>query len=90
MKELIQKQREFFWNNQTKDVDFRIKQLKKLKAVIERFEWVLYIFGGFLLYTAAKLVFGDDDHVDPGESKFLKLVNRVIPTTAPVRARNRV
>ncbi len=50
-------------------------------AVIDRFEWVLYIFGGFLLYTAAKLIFSDNDHVDPGESKFLKLVNRFVPTT---------
>lgn len=50
-------------------------------AVIERFSWVLYIFGAFLIYTAAKLIFTDNDHIDPGESKFLKVVNRVIPTT---------
>lgn len=50
-------------------------------AVIERFSWVLYIFGAFLLYTSAKLIFTDNDHIDPSESKFLKLVNRVIPTT---------
>jgi tellurite resistance protein TerC len=50
-------------------------------AVIERFSWVLYIFGAFLLYTAGKLIFTDNDHVDPGESKFLKVVNRFLPTT---------
>jgi tellurite resistance protein TerC len=50
-------------------------------ALIERFDWVLYIFGAFLLYTAAKLVFSDDTHVDPGNSKFLKMVNRVVPST---------
>ena len=50
-------------------------------AVIERFDWVLYVFGAFLLYTAAKLVFTDNDHVDPGESKFLKLVSKFVPTT---------
>jgi tellurite resistance protein TerC len=50
-------------------------------AIIERFEWVLYLFGAFLLYTAAKLIFSDDDHVDPSESKFLKLVNRFVHTT---------
>ena len=50
-------------------------------AVIERFDWVLYIFGAFLIYTAGKLIFSDNDHIDPGESKFLKVVNRVIPTT---------
>jgi tellurite resistance protein TerC len=50
-------------------------------AVIDRFSWVLYVFGAFLLYTAGKLVFSDNDHVDPGESKFLKIVDKVVPTT---------
>ncbi|WP_420453457.1 TerC family protein [Ilumatobacter sp.] len=50
-------------------------------ALIERFDWVLYVFGAFLLYTAAKLIFTDDEHVDPGESKFLAVVNRFVPST---------
>ena len=50
-------------------------------AVIERFDWVLYVFGGFLLYTAGKLVFTDNDHVDPGESKFLAIVSKFVKTT---------
>lgn len=50
-------------------------------ALIERFDWVLYVFGAFLIYTAAKLIFSDDDHIDPGESKFLKVVNRFVPST---------
>jgi tellurite resistance protein TerC len=50
-------------------------------ALIERFDWVLYVFGAFLLYTAAKLVFTGNDHIDPGESKFLKIVNRFVKTS---------
>lgn len=50
-------------------------------ALIERFDWILYVFGAFLLYTAAKLVFTDDDHVDPSDSKFLSVVNRFVPST---------
>ncbi|HEY5662415.1 MAG TPA: TerC family protein [Ilumatobacter sp.] len=50
-------------------------------AVIERFDWVLYVFGGFLLYTAGKLVFTDNDHVDPSESRFLAFVNRFVKTS---------
>ena len=50
-------------------------------ALIERFNWVLYVFGAFLLFTAAKLVFSDDDHVDPAKSRFLKLVHKVVPLT---------
>ena len=50
-------------------------------AIIQRFEWVLYIFGAFLIYTAGKLVFTDNDHVDPGNSRFLKIATRVVPST---------
>jgi tellurite resistance protein TerC len=50
-------------------------------ALIERFDWVLYVFGAFLLYTAGKLVFSQDTHVDPSNSKFLKVVNRFVPST---------
>ncbi len=50
-------------------------------ALIERFSWVLFLFGAFLLYTAAKLVFTERDHVDPGESRFLKLIRRTVPST---------
>ncbi len=48
-------------------------------ALIESFDWVLYVFGAFLLYTAVKLVRGGDDEVDPGSSRFLRLVRRVVP-----------
>jgi tellurite resistance protein TerC len=50
-------------------------------AVIERFDWVLYVFGAFLLYTSGKLIFSDNDHVDPSNSRFLALVNRFVKTT---------
>jgi tellurite resistance protein TerC len=50
-------------------------------ALIEKFDWVLYVFGAFLLYTAIKLVVSDDAHVDPSNSKFLKLVHKIVPLT---------
>jgi tellurite resistance protein TerC len=50
-------------------------------ALIHRFDWILYVFGVFLLYTAAKLLFGGDEPMDPGESKLLKVVTRVVPST---------
>lgn len=48
-------------------------------ALIEKFDWVLYVFGAFLLFTAVKLVVSEDEHVDPSKSKFLKLVHRFVP-----------
>ncbi len=50
-------------------------------ALIEQFSWVLYIFGGFLLFTAGRMLFADDEEVDPSQSRFLKLIRRVVPST---------
>lgn len=50
-------------------------------ALIEKFEWILYIFGAFLLYTAFKLVRGDEDEMDPGASPVLRLIKKVVPST---------
>ena len=38
MKEIVKKQREFFLTNATKDIDFRKKQLRKLKKVLKENE----------------------------------------------------
>ena len=40
--EIIRKQNDFFNSNQTKDIHFRIKQLRKLKALLKNSESVLY------------------------------------------------
>ncbi len=50
-------------------------------ALIEKFSWILYVFGAFLVYTAAKLVFTGQDEMDPASSRFMRLINRVVPTT---------
>ncbi len=49
--------------------------------LIQQFDWVLYVFGGFLLYTAAKLIFSDNEQIDPGDSRFLKVVKRVVKSS---------
>ena len=57
-------------------------------ALITRFEWMLFIFGAFLLYTAGKLLFSHDDAVDPSQSRFLKVVHRFVPTTSELHGHN--
>jgi tellurite resistance protein TerC len=49
--------------------------------LINQFDWILYVFGAFLLFTAGRMLFTDNQHVDPANSRFLKFVNRVIPST---------
>jgi tellurite resistance protein TerC len=50
-------------------------------ALLGRFEWLLYVFGAFLLFTAGRMAFGGGDHVDPANNPALKLVRRLVPVT---------
>jgi tellurite resistance protein TerC len=50
-------------------------------ALVEQFDWILYIFGAFLIYTAFKIARHDEAEVHPEDNVVLKLVNRVIPST---------
>ncbi len=50
-------------------------------ALLRTFDWVLYVFGGFLLLTAVKIVRHTGTEVHPEQNPVLKLVRRVVPTT---------
>ena len=50
-------------------------------ALIEAFDWILYVFGGFLLFTAVRMLVSGDEEFNPAESRFMRLVNRVVPST---------
>ena len=50
-------------------------------ALIRRFEWVLYIFGAFLLYTAFKLLRGGGDDLNPEDNVAYRAVKKLVPTT---------
>jgi tellurite resistance protein TerC len=49
-------------------------------AAINNFNWVFYVFGAFLVYTAAKLLMsGENDDEDYQEGPVLRLFRRVLP-----------
>ncbi len=48
--------------------------------LVERFEWIIYIFGAILLYTAYKMVFSkDEDNVDPKSNVLYKGASKLFP-----------
>ena len=51
-------------------------------AMVERFEWILTVFGIFLIYTGIKM-FGhnDGEQVDPSKNIFVKVFKRFFPVT---------
>jgi tellurite resistance protein TerC len=50
-------------------------------ALIEQFEWVIYVFGAFLIYTAVKIAKGSEE-VHPEDNPVLKALQRRLPTTS--------
>lgn len=50
--------------------------------LIERFHWILYFFGFFLLYTGYKLFFQkDNEEFNPGETKIYKFIQKYLRFT---------
>src|SRR6188472_1218394 len=50
-------------------------------ALVDRFDWILYGFGAFLLYTAWKIGRHDEADVHPDENLAMRAVRRVVPST---------
>ncbi len=50
-------------------------------ALIERFEWIIYVFGAFLVYTGIKMAFETEKEVHPERNPILKLVRRILPVS---------
>lgn len=50
-------------------------------ALIENFDWVLYIFGAFLIFTAFRIARHDNAEIHPEDNPVLKVFRRLIPST---------
>lgn len=49
--------------------------------LVERFHWIIYLFGAFLLYTGLKMFQDEDESFDPTESAIVKFATRYIRIT---------
>ena len=50
-------------------------------ALIERFQWAIYVFGLILIYSGVKLALQQEAKVNPERNPFLKLCRRLLPVT---------
>ncbi len=51
-------------------------------TLLERFHWVFYIFGAFLVVTAIRMAFQRDEKIDPEKNVMLRLFRRFVPVTS--------
>ena len=48
-------------------------------ALLNRFEWMMYVFGGFLIYTGLKMLLVKEEAVDPAQNPMVRAFRRFIP-----------
>lgn len=51
-------------------------------TLLERFDWIIYIFGGFLLITGVRLATEPEIELHPEQNPLLRLVRRFVPVTS--------
>ena len=49
-------------------------------ALLQSFHWIIFVFGGFLVYTGVKILFSRGTEVHPERNPVLKLFGKVIPS----------
>lgn len=50
-------------------------------ALLERFAWISYVFGAFLVFAGLRMLFSKDEGLNLQDNKLLKFVKRVLPFT---------
>jgi len=50
-------------------------------SLIERFHWIIYVFGAFLIYSGVKLFFQKEAEIHPEKNPVLRLFRRLVPVT---------
>jgi tellurite resistance protein TerC len=59
---------------------FRVIFITVGVALVERFGWILYLFGAFLVYTGYKMfTSSEDEEFDPHDTRLFKYLNKVLP-----------
>ena len=48
-------------------------------ALLNRFHWMMYVFGGFLVLTGVKMLFSEDAPPDPTKNPIVRLFKKLVP-----------
>ena len=55
-------------------------------ALIARFDWIIYVFGGILILTAVRMLLAGNEEPDPGKSPVIRLARHIYPVTPEMHA----
>ncbi len=54
-------------------------------GLIERFHWMIYVFGAVLVVTGIRMAFGGEEKIEPEKNLLVRLVRKFVPITKRVR-----
>jgi tellurite resistance protein TerC len=50
-------------------------------ALINKFHWIIYVFGAFLIFTGVKMFFSGDQEINPEKNPIIRLAKKLFPVT---------
>ncbi len=57
----------------------RVAMILAGTELIDRFHWIIYIFGAFLVYTGGEMLRGGKTEIEPEENPVVRFVSRYVP-----------
>jgi tellurite resistance protein TerC len=57
-------------------------------ALLHRFEWIIYVFGGILLITAVRMLLTRHEEIHPDRNPMVRLARRFFPVTSHLDGHN--
>jgi tellurite resistance protein TerC len=66
----------------------RIAMILLGTALIRQFNWIIYIFGAFLVFTGVKMFSQEETDIQPEDNPVVKIVTRFIPITRHYDGKN--
>lgn len=52
-----------------------------LGSILMQYQWVVYVFGAFLIFTGIKMAVAEEKAMDPGDNLLMRMVKKVMPST---------
>jgi tellurite resistance protein TerC len=50
-------------------------------ALLQQFNWIIYVFGGILVITGARMFWARETHIEPEKNPLVRLARRAFPVT---------
>jgi tellurite resistance protein TerC len=57
-------------------------------TALMQYQWVIYLFGAFLIITGLRMMFGDDKQIEPDKNPIIRLFRKWVPVTSHFEGQN--